>query len=56
MDITLRPDSKAIDAGIPMPGINDPFTGKAPDLGCYEIGKPIPIYGPRPGKLEPKQP
>ena len=23
------------------------FTGKAPDLGCYEVGKPLPHYGPR---------
>ena len=48
MDITLRPDSKAVDAGVVMPGINDGFTGKAPDLGCYEVGKPLPHYGPRP--------
>ena len=47
MDITLRPDSKAVDAGVVLPGINDGFTGKAPDLGCYEVGKPIPHYGPR---------
>ena len=47
MDITLRPASKAVDAGVVLPGINDGFTGKAPDLGCYEAGKPIPHYGPR---------
>lgn len=51
MDITIRPDSKAVDAGVVMPGINDGFTGKAPDLGCYEVGKPIPGYGPRTGKV-----
>jgi len=50
IDITIRPDSKAVDAGVVMPGINDGFTGKAPDLGCYEVGKPIPSYGPRPGQ------
>ena len=48
VDITLRPDSKAIDAGVVLPGINDDFTGKAPDLGCYEVGKPMPHYGTRP--------
>jgi len=33
----------------PLPGsINDDFTGKAPDLGALEVGKPIPVYGPRP--------
>ena len=31
-----------------LPGINDGFTGKAPDLGAYELGKPTPHYGPRP--------
>jgi hypothetical protein len=47
MDMTIRSGSKAVDAGVAMPGINDSFTGKAPDLGCYEVGKPIPRYGPR---------
>jgi hypothetical protein len=46
-DFTLKPDSKAIDAGVLLPSINDDFTGKAPDLGAYELGKPIPHYGPR---------
>jgi hypothetical protein len=54
VDITIRPDSKAVDVGAVMPGINDGFTGKAPDLGCYEVGKPIPHYGPRIGKPAPK--
>jgi hypothetical protein len=50
-DITIRPGSKAVDAGVVMPGINYGFTGKAPDLGCYEVGKPIPAYGPRSSKV-----
>jgi len=25
--------------------VNDGFTGKAPDLGAYEVGQPIPHYG-----------
>jgi hypothetical protein len=37
----------AIDAGVLLPTINDNFTGKAPDLGAYEIDQPIPHYGPR---------
>ena len=49
-DLTLRPGSKAVDAGVALPGINDGFTGKAHDLGCYEAGKPVPAYGPRPVK------
>ena len=44
----LKPGSAAVDAGVVLPNINDGYTGKAPDLGAYEIGKPIPHYGPRP--------
>ena len=32
--------SKAIDAGVILPGITDGFSGKAPDLGAYESGGP----------------
>jgi len=34
------------------PNINDGFTGKAPDIGAYEIGKPKPHYGPRPRSVD----
>src|SRR5665213_854965 len=44
----LRPGSAAVDAGIVLPNINDDYSGRAPDLGAYELGKPIPHYGPRP--------
>jgi hypothetical protein len=37
-DYRLAPDSPAIDAGVPLPGYNDGFTGKAPDLGALESG------------------
>lgn len=43
----LRQNSVPIDAGCNLPGINDDFTGKAPDLGAYEFGKQTPHYGPR---------
>ncbi len=46
-DFTLQPRSKAIDAGIVLPNINDGYAGKAPDLGAYERGRPLPVYGPR---------
>ena len=46
-DFQLRPGSAAVDAGIRLPGINDDFTGRAPDLGAYEAGRPMPHYGPR---------
>jgi hypothetical protein len=46
-DFRLKPGSVAIDAGILLPTMNDDFTGGAPDLGAYELGKPVPHYGPR---------
>ena len=46
-DVRLSPQSNAVDAGQPLPGINDDFTGKGPDLGAYEVGAPLPHYGPR---------
>lgn len=39
-DFTLKPGSPAIDAGTPIEGITDGFTGAAPDLGAFESGKP----------------
>ncbi len=44
----LRPGSAAVDAGVRLPNVNDDFTGREPDLGAYEIGRPEPHYGPRP--------
>jgi hypothetical protein len=46
-DFRLKPDSPAVDAGTVLPTITDDFAGKAPDLGAYEVGKPLPHYGPR---------
>jgi len=46
-DFRLKPGSAAVDAGVELPGITDGFTGRAPDLGAYETGVPIPHYGPR---------
>jgi hypothetical protein len=43
----LQPGSPAVDAGVELPTITDGFTGKAPDLGAYELGAPLPHYGPR---------
>ena len=47
-DLRLKPGTAAIDAGEVLPGFNDGFAGKAPDLGAYELGAPLPHYGPRP--------
>ncbi len=46
-DFTLKPGSPAVDAGIVLPNITDGYTGRAPDLGAYELNRPIPHYGPR---------
>jgi hypothetical protein len=43
----LKSGSRAIDAGTELPSITDGFTGRAPDLGAYELDRPLPRYGPR---------
>ena len=45
--MTLQTDCNAVDAGIPLPNINDDYLGAAPDLGAYEVGAALPRYGPR---------
>ncbi|MFN0171610.1 MAG: hypothetical protein ACKV22_34775 [Bryobacteraceae bacterium] len=47
LNFRLKPNSKAVDAGVPIPTINEDFAGSAPDLGALELGKPEPHYGPR---------
>jgi hypothetical protein len=47
VDLRLDPRSRAVDAGLRLPNFNDAFTGKGPDLGCCEVGSPLPHYGPR---------
>ena len=47
LDFSLRPGSKAVDAGVSIPNVNDGFLGKAPDLGALEEGQKPPVYGPR---------
>ena len=46
LNFRLKPGSKAVDAGVVIPTVNDHFTGRAPDLGAIEIGAPEPKYGP----------
>jgi hypothetical protein len=45
--LQLKKDSPAIDTGSELPNVIGRFTGKAPDLGCYELGAPLPHYGAR---------
>jgi hypothetical protein len=46
-DFRLQAGSKAIDAGMILPNVNDGYLGWSPDLGAYEFGTAIPHYGPR---------
>ena len=47
LNFRLKAGSKAVDAGVKLPNVNDGFIGRAPDLGAYEVGQPLPVYGPR---------
>ena len=47
LNFRLKPGSKAVDAGVALPTINDGYSGAAPDLGALEVGKPAPRYGAR---------
>ena len=53
LNFRLKPASKVVDAAVRLPTVNDDFTGRAPDLGALEVGKPEPVYGPRPGVNQP---
>jgi hypothetical protein len=48
VDLRLRKGAAAVDAGVALPNITEGYTGRAPDLGAYELGAPLPHYGPRP--------
>jgi hypothetical protein len=47
VDVRLSNDNAALDAGQVLPGFNDGFAGKGPDLGAYELGSELQQYGPR---------
>jgi hypothetical protein len=47
LNFQLKTGSKAVDAGVRLPNVNDGFAGKAPDLGALEAGQAAPVYGPR---------
>jgi hypothetical protein len=47
LNFRLKANSKAADAGVVLPTVNDGFTGKAPDLGALEVNGKAPHYGPR---------
>ncbi len=47
LNFRLKANSKAVDAGVVLPTVNDGFSGKAPDLGALERDRKEPHYGPR---------
>jgi len=47
LNFKLKPNSKAVDAGVVIPTVNEGFAGRAPDLGALETGRPETKYGPR---------
>ncbi len=47
VDLQLAAGGAAIDKGVVIVGLNDGFSGAAPDLGAYELGATSPVYGPR---------
>ena len=51
-DVALDQGSNAIDRGAIIAGVNQGFSGLAPDLGAREAGSPRPAYGPRPEGME----
>ena len=44
----LAPTSLAVDGGQLIPNVTDDYAGFAPDLGAWERGVPLPVYGVRP--------
>ena len=46
-DPVVTVPNPVIDAGIPLPGFNDNFSGSAPDLGAFELGRPPLRFGRR---------
>jgi hypothetical protein len=52
VDLRPRPGSAVVDAGVRLPNVNDGFLGNGPDIGAYEAGQSLPIYGPRPDGVD----
>ena len=51
-DLRLVAGAPAIDSGVDLSNLNDAFTlNGLPDMGAFELGEPLPHYGPRPWLL-----
>jgi hypothetical protein len=46
-DPVLQVPNPVLDAGQMLPGFSDDFTGRAPDLGAFEVGRPPLQFGRR---------
>jgi hypothetical protein len=55
-DLRPRAGSAVVDAALRIPNINDDALGAGPDIGAYEAGQALPIYGPRPEGVDEEQP
>ncbi len=49
VDLSLAPGSLAVDHGVVLAGLDEDFSGLAPDLGALELGAAPPVVGPRVG-------
>jgi hypothetical protein len=55
----LRPSpscTSVVDKALLIPNINDDFPGAGPDIGAYEAGQNLPVYGPRPQGVDEQTP
>jgi hypothetical protein len=55
----LRPApacTAVVDKAVVIPNINDTYLGAGPDIGAYEAGQALPVYGPRPAGADEQTP
>lgn len=55
----LRPApscTSIIDKALLIPNVNDSYLGSGPDIGAYEAGQNLPVYGPRPEGVDEQTP
>jgi hypothetical protein len=47
VDLRIQSGTAPVDKALPIANINDGYAGMAPDIGAYEAGATLPVYGPR---------
>jgi hypothetical protein len=47
VDLRIKSGAAPADKALPIANINDGYVGAAPDIGAYEVGAALPVYGPR---------